>query len=601
MDPAAAGLAEAMALGSRGSLEPAIRQVFRALGWSHLIAVSGLHVGFVAGLALGLIHLLRRRRTGLALAIILVFYAGVSGAGPPVVRATVMALLAISARAAERPLPTGRALALAALVSLLVAPRWLFDPGFQLSFGALSGIALLGPRIDWARPLFFIRRRGVLARLLLLPFWAGLAAQLGCLPILATTFHAVTPWGVVTAPLAVPLAGLFVSSVLLGLVLLPLPGPVGDGCLAGAVVVGEGLLALGRLGAAYLPAPWPVGTPGPLLIAGFVGGGLGVSRLRGSAKVRVAAGLIAGASAITIVTGLPPAAGTPVRVEVVFLDVGQGDAAIVLAHGSPGWLGRCGLPRRPQLALAIDVGDHPPRGFDAGAGIVAPALAAAQVREVDAVILSHGDRDHTGGLKGLAGTMPLAGIIWPRPFRLPAAVERLVRPRLLLPRGGSRPVPFWPVAVGDTLVDRPGLVLLALHPPAGFPGNENDGSLVVRLEALGQRLLFAGDVESSGEGLLCRDESDRLGCELVKVPHHGSATSSSTGFVAATGAAHAVVSVGARNRFGHPDPQVLARWLASGACLWRTDKQGAVIAILDSTGVRVSGVADRRRGVRRVR
>jgi len=579
--PETAGLAEAMSLGMRGSLATETNGTFRVLGWSHLIAVSGLNVGFVAGLGAALLHVGRVRRRGPALALLMVAYAVATGGEAPVVRAAMMGLAALAARATGRSLATARSLALAALLGLTAQPRWLGDPGFQLSFGAIAGMALLGPRLDWAHPLAWLAGRGWFARAIGLPLWAGVTAQIGCLPILATTFHAVSVWGVVTGPIAVPLSGVFVSALLLGLALLALPGPFGDGCLAGSAVLGEALLAMSRLGARHLSAPWPMPAPGPVAIIAFV---LGVLACALSARrpLRAAGAVLAFAMTVLIIAGLPAAPGPPERVDLIFLDVGQGDAVLIVAHGPPGLAGRLGLKRRPSAVLVVDAGDYPAGGFDCGAGIVAPALAAVGARIVDVFIATHGDRDHVGGLPGLARAMAIREIFWPEPYRTSPALAALAT--------GPRGPRLRPVAAGDTLVRSPGLLLTALHPPRGYGGDENDGSLVVLLEVSGQRALFSGDIEAPGEAVLCGSKQS-IAVDLVKVAHHGSPTSSTPELIAATEPAHAIVSVGARNRFGHPAPDVLARWAEAGARVWRTDRGGAVIATVGGGAVRVRSFA----------
>jgi competence protein ComEC len=594
-----------MALGMRGSLAPETVAGFRHLGWQHLIAVSGMNIGFVLGLTLALLHFARLRRAELPLLAIVLLYTVLTGAEAPVVRAAIMASFGFLARACNRELSTARALAVAGLIGLALAPRWLEDASFQLSFAALAGMALLGPQIDWAHPLAFLAGRGVLARVLFLPLWSGFAAQIGCLPILASTFHWVSPWGVLTGPLAIPHAALLVSAVLLGLimwVLLP-PGPIEALGLQGAGVIAEALIAAERLGARNLPPPWPLAEPHVCLTVATVASLACLPLLRRRPRCRAIAVLLATAATVIMISGWPPSTGPPARVEVVFLDVGQGDAALILVHGAGGWPERLGVRRRPQAALVIDTGDRPSPAFDAGAAIVAHGLATAGVRVVDSVILSHGDRDHCGGLEGLARALPVREIVWPRPLSLPAAVERLTRVDSAGAggNGGAHANPhargradgsLLRLAVrGDTLFARPGVVALAVHPSTSHAGHENDGSLVVRLEAFGARVLFAGDIEADGESTLCSAERD-LAAEVVKVPHHGSRTSSGTGFVNATHARHAVVSVGAGNRFGHPDAGVLERWERAGSRVWRTDQGGAVIATFKPGKIKLRGIRE---------
>ncbi len=368
------------------------------------------------------------------------------------------------------------------------------------------------------------------------------------------------------------------SATLIGLLLRSIFAPLGDSCLAGAAVLGEALLAGGRLGGRHLSAPWPVPAPGPVALGALAAGLLGVSLLRRHRRARWGARVVTAAAAVVIVAGIPPATGPPERVEVTFLDVGQGDAAVIAARGELGWARWLGLRRRPQRVIVIDAGDHPEQGFDVGAGIVVPAVAAAGARRVDLFVATHGDRDHVGGLAGLARSMSIREIAWPAPYAPGEAVRRLTMP--------GAATQLRPAAAGDTLAAGPGFLLTALHPPPGYAGSENNGSLVVLLAAGGSRVLFAGDIEGAGEAILCGSER-RVTAEVVKVAHHGSSTSSTPGFVAAVGAGHAVVSVGAWNRFGHPDRDVLARWSGAGARVWRTDELGAVQVVL-VRGARVS-------------
>jgi competence protein ComEC len=596
--PEAAGLAEAMAFGARGSLTDRTQADFRWLGWSHLVAVSGMNVGFVTGLAAGALGLARVRRRGPILALVLLVHAAVTGGQPPVARATWMAFLGLSARALERSLTGSRALSLSAGLCLASEPTWLGDPSFQLSFGALAGMGLLAPGIDWADPLAIVRGRP--GRWILVPLVSGFGAQLGCLPVLATQFHWLSPWGVVTGPIAIPLASGFVSAILVALGLVPLVPPLGHGLASGAAVLGEALLALSRLGARHGGAPWPMAGPGlPALLlfgsAALALGLCGVALGRGGGRrafgIALAATLFAGWG---IVFGLPAKRGAPERVDVIFLDVGQGDSALLLVQGPPGWIDGLGFRRAPQRAIVIDTGDYPRDGFDCGAGIVAPALAALGVRAIDQVFLTHGDRDHAGGFPGLDRWLPVRELIWPAPLTLPPALRAagdlgssdLPGGRRVAVRIPPRSPPRLRLAhAGGRFELAPGVSLSVLHPPAAFSGRGNDGSVTLRLQAFGERVLFLGDLEGPGEAALVQAAGGpALAAPVVKVAHHGSSTSSTAPLVGSVQAEVAVVSVGGRNRFGHPSPAVIERWQAGGAEVLRTDRSGAVWVRMTRSG-----------------
>ncbi len=584
----AAGLARAMTIGDRSRLAPEIAADFRHLGWSHLLALSGLHVGFVAGLARALLHLGRVRRTGSGLAVLLIGYAWLTGASPSVVRATLMGLGALAARALCRPLDTGRALGWAALCCLVWAPGWLADPGALLSFSAVGGIVLLGPSLDLTRPLASAGD-SAFGRWVLAPLRTGCAAQLGCLPVLAATFHAVSPWGVLTGPLAIPLAALGVAATLLGLLADLLVPPLGNLLLDGAAVAVTGLIALARSGATRLPAPWPVATPGAVVLLVFAVGAVllgrrrlaGVGGSQGSAAISWLGGLLL-VGAVCCVLLPPPELGCrrPVRIDLELLDVGQGDAMLLVLTGSGGWLSNWGLRPPPQSVVLIDAGDCTIY-FDAGARVVVPRLQSLGLRRLVGAILTHADRDHVGGMAAVLAALPVTQIWVPAGFESPAPLARALarRPATRLTSATS----------GDTLFAWPGGRLIALHPPPGYRGNPNDGSLVVAAELSGCRLLLTGDVEAAGEQEMLAGGTLAGSFDILKVGHHGSSSSSTPPFLNAVGATTALISAGAGNRFGHPDPRVVSRLRRRAMQVWRTDQRGAVRVEIESGGWRVTG------------
>lgn len=511
-----AALLRALAVGDRRALDEPLWEVLRATGTGHLMAISGLHVGLAAGLgfaiagfllrlAPGLMLILPRRHLGLLLALpAAIFYAALAGFAVPTRRALftlAIAALALSARRAFHP---SRVLILAASLVLLFDPLAVIGPSFWLS---VAGVAIL---------IAFVPAQGGAALRLAR---AQAALSLAMAPLAGIWFGAVPVAGFLANLVAVPWVG--AVSVPLGLL----------GAFAELAVEGGGrwLFALSahslellRLFLAFLAgfelALWPVGTPGLLALALALLGSLAVLAPRG------VPGRWLGLPLFLPLLFPAPERLSPGTMKLRLLDVGQGTAVLVST---------------PDLVLLYDAG---PRAgdFDAGERIVVPALRALGVRRLDWIVISHADADHAGGLDALRRAFPGARLI------------------------GSGIVDAKPCLAGqDAVVGS--TVLSFLHPPPRMPYLGNESSCVLRVEHEGGSVLLPGDIGKLIEGRLVRERREALRADLVLVPHHGSRHSSSPDFVAATRAAHALVSAGPGNPFGHPAPEVVARWRASGA------------------------------------
>jgi len=245
-----------------------------------------------------------------------------------------------------------------------------------------------------------------------------------------------------------------------------------------------------------------------------------------------------------------------------FLDVGQGDAAVVeLADGR---------------VIVVDAGGFPGSDFDPGAALVEPFLRARKIQRADVLVMSHAHPDHAGGLAHLVRTMTPAEVWW---SGLPATGAAWDAITMVLRETGT---PVRVLRAGDTVPDFPEVDVL--HPPRAWStASPNEGSLVLRIRVDGTAFLFTGDAERDAEAAML-ERPDALAAAVLKVPHHGSRTSSAAPFVAAVGPAVAVASLGAENRFGHPAPDVVARYRAAGVGFVRTDRCGAVTVVPDDDG-----------------
>ena len=250
---------------------------------------------------------------------------------------------------------------------------------------------------------------------------------------------------------------------------------------------------------------------------------------------------------------LVPPRPDPGTFRMTVLDVGQGLAVVVETH---------------RHTLLYDTGPRYTDDADAGGRIVAPFLRAAGIARLGAMIVSHQDSDHSGGAATLVQTVPVDWLLSSLPYDHDLLAE-------WAEEGGAA----LRCAAGQRW-DWDGVRFAVLHPPAAFYDTAglktNDLSCVVRVESVSGSALLTGDIEARSETELLRDVSEALKVDVLVVPHHGSRTSSTPPFIAATAAAIAVFTPGYRNRFGHPRPDVVARYRAAGAQIRRTDFDGAL-------------------------
>jgi competence protein ComEC len=540
-------------LGERSALPPATDEAFRVAGVYHVLAVSGFNVALIASSVFATLGLagIPRRATALVAAIVLIGFALVVGAQPSVLRATVMGLLLLASVLLDRQSQVMNALALAALVLLLWRPGDLADPGFLLSFAATWGIIYL------AAPMTaFLVARGW-------PVWlasalaVSLGAQLAVTPVMLAFFNQLSLIGIAANLLVVPLAGPATTLGMLTL-LVSLASDAAAGLLWNALwlillalraVVWAAALVPGAM--VHLPAPaW--GAIAAWYAALLLGAHLSASRL-----VR---GAMAFAILITAALSVWPWIELgPERLRILFLDVGQGDATLIE------------LPEGRRIL--VDGGSGGPQRFDVGERVLSPVLWNRPALSLDVVALTHSDVDHAGGLAAVLKHFAV-GQFWESGWWTAAAdatrlaLERSGTPRRVL-RAGDR---IW---IGEAL-------LTILNPDGREPAALNDESLVMRLDWRGLSLLLTGDLGGDGEARV-QQRGGPLRVSVLKVAHHGSRFSSTGPFLDAVHPAVAVVSVGARNPFRHPNPQALGRLAAVGARVYRTDRDGAVIVESDGT------------------
>jgi len=565
LTPGARELVIPLVFGDRAGMSTDTDAALRGSGLVHLLALSGLHVAWLAGVARGLMATagggpLARAVAG---ALAATAYMVIAGPIPSLARAVVSECVSALACATRRAVDPLQSLALAPLVLLAVAPAWADDLGFQLSCAATLGlVAVGGPcTLRLARGGKLRRAVDAVVNNILLT----LAAQLTALPLLLARFHAL-PWTALGGNLvAVPISEWLLAAAALGATLeAVLPG-AGHVALAACEPLAWALHALTvALGA------WPgalLATGGshvPVVVAAFGAAALAIATpapralraldfaWRGPLRALGIAGLAFACAWVLATRPLLPPRG---RWWLAVLDVGQGDAlAIADAHGW--WLVDCG-PRTPH--------------WDAGEGAVLPFFRWAGVRRLEAVALTHDDGDHTGGALALRRGIDVRRWLGPAPradVQGPCA------------RFGARGL-----ARGDTVPVA--LRARVLWPPAdGTPGvtlhADNAAALVLEVGEGRGRALLTADADSTIEAALACAPAPAV----LKAGHHGSGSSSGTAFLDRVRPLRVAISCGARNPYGHPAPGTLARLARVGARVDRTDLEGALWYELGEAGVR---------------
>jgi competence protein ComEC len=600
-----AGLAAGILVGLRERVDRDLATAFTATGLSHIVAISGWNIALVGGLVTTLLARSARRRRAAAVLVTVAAYTVFAGASPSVLRAAVMAGVALTARELGRPGTAVRALGWAITLLLVISPTSVGDAGFQLSAAATAGL------LAWATPLSRAaqRRAPRLPAFIVEGLAISLAAQAATLPISLASFGRVAILSPLLNLAAVPLVPpAMAAGVVAGLggalaaVGLPVPVVALVGLPAGLIL---GLLvAIVRLASTFpmvsVTVPPELGTglgvASAALLVAVVRGPAVVRRIRPDPKVRPRTGrptesstgtdrgpraardkargltrraqvaLATGGllAASLIVAGATRADGV---VHVTFLDVGQGDATLVrTAHD-----GR----------ILVDGGPDPERLL---------ALLDARLppwdRRIDLLVATHPHDDHVAGLPLLlrryrVGRVVTAGFAGRGPGGQAFDAElaaRGIQPRRLVT---GQAFEFDGVSFQVLWPDENAL-------PAALPDDgagTNNVSIVLLGEVGGQRFLLTGDAEQDVDLRLLASGQPHV--DLLKVAHHGSRTSSSPALLDALTPTVAVISVGARNDYGHPAPATLDRLAARGVRINRTDRNGTVDVALDGTRMAV--------------
>ena len=569
-------LLKGVLLGERSRMPQEIVDAFSTAGVIHVLAVSGLHVGLIAGIfffVLKFMALPEKWAVGATVAA-LVLYAYVTDLRPSVVRASMMASMVLIGMIRERNTNVINSLSIAALLILAKSPQSLFDLGFQLSFSATLSIVSLYDPINRLFPKV-LRRQDTwwgkwLGKWVFGALAVSLAAQVGTAPIIAYYFNRVPIISIVANIVVIPTIAIVVALGLLTCAFGPWLAAIATAANAVNWVCLHTLIKLVRFFAEIPYASFYVSTPSGFFLLGyFVLLWLSVKAVHSLRHRKL---LVFGLLLVANVYVWQGMLSHRDVLEITFLDVGQGDAIFVAFPN-----GR---------TMLVDGGERRAT-FDAGEQIIEPFLRYKGIRHLDIVLATHGDSDHIGGLCTVLQHFKVGHLLDSGQYAATPSAHELYE--WVEKKGVLR----HSVSAGDRLVGLGKVRAMILHPTEDFveetgeaPQGSNNTSVVLKLSYHDMDLLLTGDIEGAAEQALMRWKN-QLDVEILKVPHHGSKTSSSERFLDAVQPEWGIIPVGAYNRLGHPAPKVLKRYAQSDVQVYRTDRHGAVIFTCSDKGVKI--------------
>ena len=581
-----------MVLGGYQAVDPVEADVFRDNGMAHLLAVSGAHVAVLAVFLQTLLNPLGKWRIYI-IQVLLFLYALLCGLQPSVLRAVLMGCVLLWGKEQKLRADRLNLLLLTAWGLLFVNPFWLLDIGFQLSFATTAGLLLAGEKVsarvpqglpDWLRGIlgitltaqifsfpfsvYYFHRVsliGMLSNLLLLP--ALEAAVLLFLSALLVLFAVSAVKAIFTVAGVGVMIGVF---RLADGGLIHIASGIGQGLLAAAEFLLHGAVAAGGLLAKLPFAAVDVADCGWIGIFCYCGFAAAFFDLgffvRFSSRQR-RSWLLSMFCIFLILCGVRYF--KPKELTVYFIDVGQGDSALVRTPAGKN--------------ILIDTGGLL-GGADIARMVLLPSLRYLGVKQIDALCLSHGDHDHAGGAAGVAAKLPVKNIF------LGADAERSADVQTLLKAAGNTANVYrlqkgeqWNVGDCKIVVASASGRNVSVASPSSAVTEENASSLVLQLFCSGYSLVFTGDADMDTEEnampLLCY-------ADILKVSHHGSDTSSSPHFLDRIRPRYAVISCGKHNRYGHPGKSTLERLASRHIIPLRTDQLGAIKIVFEKNTMR---------------
>jgi competence protein ComEC len=559
--PVASAITSALILGDRSEIPEEIYQAFSQSGTVHVLALSGLHVGFIMALIWGLFGLIRipfRYRVVLTI-LGLWYYVALAGFAPSVVRAVIMASVVLIGELIQRRRMLINNLLIAMIVILFTEPNSLFDVGFQLSFTAVISIVWIYPKIEtWLKQVGIINEKGnrLLNKALAL-FIVSVAAQIGTLPFTAYYFY------------RIPLLATVANMMMIGF--------ISAGTASLSLTISQWYANLNEWVIALMTAipKWAVHLPlaytdfyqmSFVLLIGYYCILIWLSlwkyrpiRMAGIYLVLIALNVMIWKDVIFHERDLT----------ITFLDVGQGDCAVVKTPD--------------EQIIIIDAGDRN-ETYDYGEMVVAPYLRKQGISRIHYLIMTHPHDDHIGGVNYLS-----RHFIIDTAYHNGHKIKSEIYDRIFS-SFTEKSIPHRSLNAGDMIRTKDSVYLFVVSPGQNFIkdtsySNINDGSLVIGMRYGKKQILWMGDSERNMFGHFNK-YSYFMKSDLMKVSHHGAMNGTSSQLIAQVQPKTAIISVGKYNRFNHPSPWVINAYRTAETEVIRTDENGAIIFQTDGLNLR---------------
>jgi competence protein ComEC len=557
----------AILLGEKSSMDAEVRTAFSRSGLSHLMAVSGMHVGFVL-MPVWLIipwfwtHRLGRSAGLMLIALILFFYAGLTGFTASVSRASITACLLAIGKLFQRNRDSLNTTGVAAYIILCVEPASLFDIGFQLSFMAVSVILILGPVLRDTIPSYMrFSWKGTLMQFL----GISIMVQLGLFPLLAVKFGEFSVAGALCNRAGVPITQLLFLWSMIGLPLAAISDWFQSWIMIPPEWLAQALIFIAETVGNQEYSWISVREMPPMLpVVWLTGIGVLAAVYTQEIRFRWLGGLLFLLCLMRI--GALWETRTPAVLEVVVYDVGQGDALLL---------------RTPSgRHILYDTGVLSPFQ-NSGRSVILPDLQARGVRKLDAVILSHPHADHIGGIHSILQEMPV-DVIYQAPLSYRSAI---FAGYMALAR--EKGVPIVEVIAGSEISPDPAMRMLVMHPaPEVVSSDPNAHSVAIKVVFGQTGFLLTGDAESVAESMMVARYDSLLQSNWLKAGHHGSKTSSGELFLSRVRPEHVAVSLALSNRYRHPHREAIVRIQDGGPQVRFTSLHKALVYESDGEQIR---------------